>query len=192
MVKRILFIILVCCLSIPLFTACGQPESGTAGGIPLTQAPGEVSSTPVLTAPMNTTEEISISVVAPDSWIKKDDDSTLIWYENADDASFVNVLKPWIPSDAKNAMDVAKYEQQQINVSFQEAQVSEPLETKLDGIDAVRMELDIAISEELSQKQIYIYFFVDGTAYQVMGAYLSNNAQGVSDVESIIQSMKID
>lgn len=191
MARKFLNIILAFCLSVLMLTACGRPDpviESESESIS-SKVAAEMPDTSEMTAPKNTNKEISISVIAPDGWTKKDDDSSLIWYEKG--SSYVSVIKPWIPNDAKSAMDVAKYEQQQIKDFFQEAQTSEPVETTLDGINAVRMELDMAISDTVSQKQVYIYFFVNNIAYKVMGTYLTDDASSAGDVESIIQSIKI-
>lgn len=163
-----------------LAVASASPQASTQEAIIYTDA----------TAPKKPDKGIKISVQAPDGWTKAEDETFLIWYEKG--ANYLNAVMPWIPANIEKAPALAEYAREQIVNHFPEADVSEVQPLYLGSVEAARIELTIPVDEQVSQRQIQVFFFIGVTPCQVTGVYLDNDAQAALDIEAMIQSITIE
>ena len=108
------------------------------------------------------------------------------------DTSMIDVYEAWAPNEVKDLKGLAEYEQESIKKYFDDAVFYDIENDKIDGLDAIRMPIDISIGKTLKQRQTYIYFKKGGQYFKLMFAHFLDEEQGVKDIEAILDSIKID
>lgn len=205
MVKRLKPVMLVLCLAFLILAGCdGSKESKSGKEGALRSKPDQIDNNPVQKVnnnelPENNADtgsadpipEVKITVDLPEGW---DDTSgqknTLASYER--ETNMVQVTAAWAPREVQNTKDFAEYEKEQIKDYFENAVFSDIESYTLSGLEGSCMTIDITISKNIKQKQIYVFINKDGKYYKVVAVFFVDDKKIEKDVETIMNSMKIE
>lgn len=198
--KRWFYLLLALCLTLLIFSACaGKNKDIQSVKDVLDELPVELDADTSklldkiddveITPPPATEANIKISAVLPEGWIEEEKKNSIVSYSK--ETNFVEVLKAWKPDEVKDAKGLAEYEKEVVGDSFEDSVFHDIENTKVSGIDAVRISIDIPIGS-IKQRQTYVYFEKGGDFYKIMLASFLDDEDGMKDMESILESMKIE
>jgi hypothetical protein len=142
-----------------------------------------------ITAPPASEPKIRISVVLPEGWSEEENDTSIVSYNK--DTNFIEVFEVWKPDDVNDLKGFAESEKKTLEETFKDAVFYEIENIKLSGMDAFCMPIDISFAG-VKQRQTYIYFEKGGAYYKIMLACFPDDEAGMKDMESILESMKIE
>ncbi len=127
----------------------------------------------------------------PDGWEESETQSAyMVNYQSGSNS--ISVMEAYTSSKVKNAWDLAEEEGKSIREYFDDVELTDPVEFDLDGYDAVRMDLLFPITDSLTQRQVYVYFFKGKDAYKIMGTYFENDEEGRNEVEATLKTAKVN
>lgn len=201
--KRLFTLIIVILMTLLLFTSCGGKGKKTDNQDMLDvldDLPVEMDDkakdllSDIAKADLPTTDgtasKIKISATLPEGWKEEEKSNSIVSYIK--DTSMIDVYEAWAPNEVKDLKGLAEYEQESIKKYFDDAVFYDIENDKIDGLDAIRMPIDISIGKTLKQRQTYIYFKKGGQYFKLMFAHFLDEEQGVKDIEAILDSIKID
>lgn len=205
MLKKVLLVLLICCMLLPSLTACGKKKSKSAQDDIIDSAIDEaadligldddvkdmIKSSEVDTSDQQPVEaDIEIIVDLPEGWEEKEAGAnTIKEYEKG--TTIVTIMKPWVPSGVNDPKGVAEAEKEVLAESFEGAKISDIEDFSIGGLDGARMDIDLTIGGTIKQTQVYVYFKKGNDFYKIMGAYFSNDEEAKSDVISFLGLIEI-
>jgi hypothetical protein len=205
MLKKVLLVLLICCMLLPSLTACGKKKSKSAQDDIIDSAIDEaadligldddvkdmIKSSEVDTSDQQPVEaDIEIIVDLPEGWEEKEAGAnTIKEYEKG--TTIVTIMKPWVPSGVNDPKGVAEAEKEVLAESFEGAKISDIEDFSIGGLDGARMDIDLTIGGTIKQTQVYVYFKKGNDFYKIMGAYFSNDEEAKSDLFSFLELIEI-
>ncbi|MDI9482099.1 MAG: hypothetical protein QM315_02820 [Bacillota bacterium] len=205
MLKKVLLVLLICCMLLPSLTACGKKKSKSAQDDIIDSAIDEaadligldddvkdmIKSSEVDTSDQQPVEaDIEIIVDLPEGWEEKEAGAnTIKEYEKG--TTMVTIMKPWVPSGVNDPKGVAEAEKEVLAESFEGATISDIEDFSIGGLDGARMDIDLTIGGTIKQTQVYVYFKKGNDFYKIMGAYFSNDEEAKSDLFSFLELIEI-
>lgn len=205
MLKKVLLVLLICCMLLPSLTACGKKKSKSAQDDIIDSAIDEaadligldddvkdmIKSSEVDTSDQQPVEaDIEIIVDLPEGWEEKEAGAnTIKEYEKG--TTMVTIMKPWVPSGVNDPKGVAEAEKEVLAESFEGAKISDIEDFSIGGLDGARMDIDLTIGGTIKQTQVYVYFKKGNDFYKIMGAYFSNDEEAKNDVISFLGLIEI-
>jgi hypothetical protein len=129
----------------------------------------------------------------PDGWeLTEYDPGYTVTYES--ETSMITIMDTFVPIDVEDAWGLAELDKESIEEGYADdlSEVVDPFEYNFGGYDAVRMEFLFPISEDLTQRQVYIYFFKGETAYTVVGYYFDEDEEGMEQVEGMFETVQVN
>lgn len=205
MLKKVLLVLLICCMLLPSLTACGKKKSKSAQDDIIDSAIDEaadligldddvkdmIKSSEVDTSDQQPVEaDIEIIVDLPEGWEEKEAGAnTIKEYEKG--TTMVTIMKPWVPSGVNDPKGVAEAEKEVLAESFEGATISDIEDFSIGGLDGARMDIDLTIGGTIKQTQVYVYFKKGNDFYKIMGAYFSNDEEAKSDLFSFLDLIEI-
>lgn len=205
MLKKVLLVLLICCMLLPSLTACGKKKSKSAQDDIIDSAIDEaadligldddvkdmIKSSEVDTSDQQPVEaDIEIIVDLPEGWEEKEAGAnTIKEYEKG--TTMVTIMKPWVPSGVNDPKGVAEAEKEVLAESFEGAKISDIEDFSIGGLDGARMDIDLTIGGTIKQTQVYVYFKKGNDFYKIMGAYFSNDEEAKSDLFSFLDLIEI-
>lgn len=205
MLKKVLLVLLICCMLLPSLTACGKKKSKSAQDDIIDSAIDEaadligldddvkdmIKSSEVDTSDQQPVEaDIEIIVDLPEGWEEKEAGAnTIKEYEKG--TTMVTIMKPWVPSGVNDPKGVAEAEKEVLAESFEGAKISDIEDFSIGGLDGARMDIDLTIGGTIKQTQVYVYFKKGNDFYKIMGAYFSNDEEAKSDLFSFLELIEI-
>ena len=200
MLKKVLLVLLICCMLLPSLTACGKKKSKSAQDDIIDSAIDEaadligldddvkdmIKSSEVDTSDQQPVEaDIEIIVDLPEGWEEKEAGAnTIKEYEKG--TTMVTIMKPWVPSGVNDPKGVAEAEKEVLAESFEGAKISDIEDFSIGGLDGARMDIDLTIGGTIKQTQVYVYFKKGNDFYKIMGAYFSSDEEAKNDVISFL------
>ena len=205
MLKKVLLVLLICCMLLPSLTACGKKKSKSAQDDIIDSAIDEaadligldddvkdmIKSSEVDTSDQQPVEaDIEIIVDLPEGWEEKEAGAnTIKEYEKG--TTMVTIMKPWVPGGVNDPKGVAEAEKEVLAESFEGATISDIEDFSIGGLDGARMDIDLTIGGTIKQTQVYVYFKKGNDFYKIMGAYFSNDEEAKSDLFSFLELIEI-
>lgn len=205
MLKKVLLVLLICCMLLPSLTACGKKKSKSAQDDIIDSAIDEaadligldddvkdmIKSSEVDTSDQQPVEaDIEIIVDLPEGWEEKEAGAnTIKEYEKG--TTMVTIMKPWVPGGVNDPKGVAEAEKEVLAESFEGAKISDIEDFSIGGLDGARMDIDLTIGGTIKQTQVYVYFKKGNDFYKIMGAYFSNDEEAKSDLFSFLDLIEI-
>lgn len=205
MLKKVLLVLLICCMLLPSLTACGKKKSKSAQDDIIDSAIDEaadligldddvkdmIKSSEVDTSDQQPVEaDIEIIVDLPEGWEEKEAGAnTIKEYEKG--TTMVTIMKPWVPSGVNDPKGVAEAEKEVLAESFEGATISDIEDFSIGGLDGARMDIDLTIGGTIKQTQVYVYFKKGNDFYKIMGAYFSSDEEAKNDVISFLGLIEI-
>ncbi len=205
MLKKVLLVLLICCMLLPSLTACGKKKSKSAQDDIIDSAIDEaadligldddvkdmIKSSEVDTSDQQPVEaDIEIIVDLPEGWEEKEAGAnTIKEYEKG--TTMVTIMKPWVPSGVNDPKGVAEAEKEVLAESFEGAKISDIEDFSIGGLDGARMDIDLTIGGTIKQTQVYVYFKKGNDFYKIMGAYFSSDEEAKNDVISFLGLIEI-
>ena len=205
MLKKVLLVLLICCMLLPSLTACGKKKSKSAQDDIIDSAIDEaadligldddvkdmIKSSEVDTSDQQPVEaDIEITVDLPEGWEEKEAGAnTIKEYEKG--TTMVTIMKPWVPGGVNDPKGVAEAEKEVLAESFEGAKISDIEDFSIGGLDGARMDIDLTIGGTIKQTQVYVYFKKGNDFYKIMGAYFSNDEEAKSDLFSFLELIEI-
>ncbi|NLV62558.1 MAG: hypothetical protein GXY12_04065 [Clostridiaceae bacterium] len=205
MLKKVLLVLLICCMLLPSLTACGKKKSKSAQDDIIDSAIDEaadligldddvkdmIKSSEVDTSDQQPVEaDIEIIVDLPEGWEEKEAGAnTIKEYEKG--TTMVTIMKPWVPGGVNDPKGVAEAEKEVLAESFEGATISDIEDFSIGGLDGARMDIDLTIGGTIKQTQVYVYFKKGNDFYKIMGAYFSNDEEAKSDLFSFLDLIEI-
>ncbi len=205
MLKKVLLVLLICCMLLPSLTACGKKKSKSAQDDIIDSAIDEaadligldddvkdmIKSSEVDTSDQQPVEaDIEIIVDLPEGWEEKEAGAnTIKEYEKG--TTIVTIMKPWVPSGVNDPKGVAEAEKEVLAESFEGAKISDIEDFSIGGLDGARMDIDLTIGGTIKQTQVYVYFKKGNDFYKIMGAYFSSDEEAKNDVISFLGLIEI-
>ncbi len=205
MLKKVLLVLLICCMLLPSLTACGKKKSKSAQDDIIDSAIDEaadligldddvkdmIKSSEVDTSDQQPVEaDIEIIVDLPEGWEEKEAGAnTIKEYEKG--TTMVTIMKPWVPGGVNDPKGVAEAEKEVLAESFEGAKISDIEDFSIGGLDGARMDIDKTIGGTIKQTQVYVYFKKGNDFYKIMGAYFSNDEEAKSDLFSFLELIEI-
>lgn len=205
MLKKVLLVLLICCMLLPSLTACGKKKSKSAQDDIIDSAIDEaadligldddvkdmIKSSEVDTSDQQPVEaDIEIIVDLPEGWEEKEAGAnTIKEYEKG--TTIVTIMKPWVPSGVNDPKGVAEAEKEVLAESFEGAKISDIEDFSIGGLDGARMDIDLTIGGTIKQTQVYVYFKKGNDFYKIMGAYFSNDEEAKNDLFSFLDLIEI-
>jgi hypothetical protein len=205
MLKKVLLVLLICCMLLPSLTACGKKKSKSAQDDIIDSAIDEaadligldddvkdmIKSSEVDTSDQQPVEaDIEIIVDLPEGWEEKEAGAnTIKEYEKG--TTMVTIMKPWVPGGVNDPKGVAEAEKEVLAESFEGAKISDIEDFSIGGLDGARMDIDLTIGGTIKQTQVYVYFKKGNDFYKIMGAYFSNDEEAKSDLFSFLELIEI-
>lgn len=205
MLKKVLLVLLICCMLLPSLTACGKKKSKSAQDDIIDSAIDEaadligldddvkdmIKSSEVDTSDQQPVEaDIEIIVDLPEGWEEKEAGAnTIKEYEKG--TTMVTIMKPWVPGGVNDPKGVAEAEKEVLAESFEGAKISDIEDFSIGGLDGARMDIDLTIGGTIKQTQVYVYFKKGNDFYKIMGAYFSNDEEAKNDLFSFLDLIEI-
>lgn len=205
MLKKVLLVLLICCMLLPSLTACGKKKSKSAQDDIIDSAIDEaadligldddvkdmIKSSEVDTSDQQPVEaDIEIIVDLPEGWEEKEAGAnTIKEYEKG--TTMVTIMKPWVPGGVNDPKGVAEAEKEVLAESFEGAKISDIEDFSIGGLDGARMDIDLTIGGTIKQTQVYVYFKKGNDFYKIMGAYFSNDEEAKNDLFSFLELIEI-
>lgn len=205
MLKKVLLVLLICCMLLPSLTACGKKKSKSAQDDIIDSAIDEaadligldddvkdmIKSSEVDTSDQQPVEaDIEIIVDLPEGWEEKEAGAnTIKEYEKG--TTMVTIMKPWVPSGVNDPKGVAEAEKEVLAESFEGATITGIEDFSIGGLDGARMDIDLTIGGTIKQTQVYVYFKKGNDFYKIMGAYFSSDEEAKNDVISFLGLIEI-
>ena len=205
MLKKVLLVLLICCMLLPSLTACGKKKSKSAQDDIIDSAIDEaadligldddvkdmIKSSEVDTSDQQPVEaDIEIIVDLPEGWEEKEAGAnTIKEYEKG--TTMVTIMKPWVPGGVNDPKGVAEAEKEVLAESFEGAKISDIEDFSIGGLDGARMDIDLTIGGTIKQTQVYVYFKKGNDFYKIMGAYFSSDEEAKNDVISFLGLIEI-
>ena len=60
------------------------------------------------------------------------------------------------------------------------------------GYDGASFYIDISLTASMIQRQEYFYFIKDGQVFMIQGAYMADDEAAASEVQKVMDSVKIE
>lgn len=207
MLKKVLLVLLICCMLLPSLSACGKKKSKSVPDDIIDSSIVEAADSIGLSDDMkdliketadnlDTSDQqpveanIEITVDLPEGWEEKEPGANTI-KEYAKDAAVVSIMQPWVPDGVNDPKGVAEAEKEALKDAFGNAEFSDIQDYTIGGLDAARMDIVLTIGDTMKQTQVYVYFKKGNDFYKVMGAYFSNDEEAKNDVLSFLDLIEI-
>lgn len=143
-----------------------------------------------ITPPPASKAKIKISAVLPEGWTEEKRESSVASYIK--DANVIEVFDIEKIYGASSIEELVEFEKETIKSAFgDDAKLYDTENTKVSGMDAIRLPIDVSFAG-IKQRQTYIYFEKGGSFYKIVLGCFPDDEEGMKEMDSIIESMKIE
>jgi len=213
MVKRLLAVILICCLAFSMLAGCGSRSSDNDNDEPRKSASDISDNAPAGKAdeedkPDNKidtgnagndsskSKEYTVTLDLPEGWEESQEagTSTLVAYQFFDQKTFdTRTFFVYKPSRMRgsNIEEHARLNAEAIESRFEDFEASEIKTITVAGYPAARYDLSVTFGG-FEQVQIYVYVAIGKDVILVQGSYLPGDEKGADEFDAILASLKIE
>ena len=134
--------------------------------------------------------DVKVTADLPEGW--ELDEAAVVPLSAKNGFNMVMVTKGWMPDGGNDAKAAADDAINQIKEFFEDAEYSAVENKKMAGYDGASFYIDISLTASMIQRQEYFYFIKDGQVFMIQGAYMADDEAAASEVQKIMDSVKIE
>ncbi len=213
--KRLLAVIMVCCIVLTMLTGCvgvkkktDEPagksdvsdkdidealdaldDSGVTLDPDLQDLIEDIDQADI-DAAAAANDDVKVTADLPEGWER--DEDAVVPFSATSGFNMMMVTKAWLPDESDDAKGAAEEAVKQIKEYFEDAEYSAVENKKMAGYDGAGFTMDISITSSFVQRQEYFYFMKGKQLFMIQGAYMADDEAAGAEVRKVMDSVKIE
>lgn len=203
--KKLLAVLMACCLALMALTACGGGQDAEEASLEdlenaleeleasldeeeETTDPGEETDDSGEALSGDVVEEATFTLDLPEGWEIEENSEEVFTASNGLNMISISDIVTFDPVDP---MEYAQEVMASLEEEVPEAVFSEVKQATLAGLEGAVYTLDAELTAGLIQRQENFYYYDAYHLYIVQGAYLADDEEGASEVQAVLSTFKV-